>query len=60
MGNRKEWLDRTHEIADILERRANEKCSKQIEKANAYRDGYVQGVEDYAREMRNDISNTKL
>lgn len=55
----KEWIDRTHEIADRLESQANKKCSEQIEKAKAYYDGYIQGVEDYAREMRNNILNKK-
>lgn len=55
----KEWLDRTHEIADELGRQANKKCSEQIEKAKAYCDGYIQGVEDYARVIRANISNEK-
>mgnify|MGYP004709884425 CR=1 FL=1 len=55
----KEWMDKTHEIADRLENQANKKCSEQIEKARAYCDGYIQGVEDYAREMRAILQNEK-
>lgn len=49
---RKEFIDKTHEIADKLESQAKKKCHDKIEKAKAYCDGYIQGVEDYAREMR--------
>jgi len=54
-----EWLDKTHEIADTLQREAAIQCGKEMERATAYKDGYVQACEDYAREMRHAISNNQ-
>lgn len=47
-----EWIDFTHNLADNLEHRANEKCATEIQKAKAYCEGYTQAIEDYASEMR--------
>lgn len=55
----KEWIDRTHEIADKLEKQAHEKCNKQIEEAKSYFAGYIQGVEDCIRVIKADIYNEK-
>lgn len=55
----KEWLDETHRIADNLERQANKECEEKIEKARAYCQGYIQGVEDYARVIRANIADNK-
>lgn len=55
----KEWLDETHRIADNLERQANKECEEEIEKARAYCQGYIQGVEDYARAIRANIAKNK-
>lgn len=34
-------------------------CSKEVERATAYRDGYIKACEDYAREMRHAINNNQ-
>lgn len=39
-------------LCDDLEQKAKEKCKAEIEKANAYRDGYIQACEDFYRELR--------
>lgn len=48
-----EWIDRVHEITDTLEHAAN----MELQKATAYRDGYVKACEDFGREMRLYISS---
>lgn len=51
------WIDKVHEITDMLEHRANIEYDKAVQKADAYRDGYVQACEDFGREMRRAISH---
>lgn len=47
-----EWSDKVNEITDALEHAANKKLVEEVQKANAYRDGYIQACEDFGREMR--------
>ena len=47
-----EMINKTHEITDMLERMAN----MDLQKAQAYRDGYVKACEDFGREMRQAIN----
>jgi len=54
-----EWVDKTHEIADSLENKAKLQHTKEVERASAYRDGYIQACEDYAKEMRHAISHNQ-
>ena len=54
-----EWVDKTHEITDMLEQSANTLCEDKILKATSYRDGYVQACEDFGREMRKAITNNQ-
>lgn len=50
-----EWMDKTHEITDELEHRAD----IELQKAIPYHKGYVQGCEDFGREMRRMISEAQ-
>lgn len=50
------WVDKVHEITDILEHKATESCDKYIRKAQSYRDEYIQACEDFGRKMRCAIS----
>ena len=54
-----EWIDYTNEIADKLEKEADKKCKEEINKAQAYAQGYHQAIEDYARETRKEIRNNQ-
>lgn len=56
----KELIDRTHQIADRLEKEAQDRCNKQIEEAKAYCEGYIQGIEDYIRIIKADIYSEKF
>lgn len=56
MQTAKEWVDKVHEITDMLEHKAIENCDEYIRKAQPYRDGYVQACEDFGREMRQAIN----
>lgn len=47
----RKMIDKTHEITDALEHSAN----MDLQKAQAYRDGYVKACEDFGREMRQAI-----
>ena len=51
-----EWIDKVHEITDALENKASIKKSKELEKVNAYYEGYTQACEDFGRAMRQAIS----
>ncbi|MCD8355885.1 MAG: hypothetical protein LUE11_04860 [Clostridia bacterium] len=46
-------------LQKYLEDRANQICTKKIETATAYKDGYIQACEDFAREMRHAISENQ-
>ena len=48
----KQEYERIENMANRLQRIADERQAKAISDANQYRDGYVQGVEDLLREMR--------
>lgn len=52
-----EWIDKIHEIADTLEDKANTECANTIQKANAYREGYIQACEEFDRKMKQAVSN---
>ena len=54
-----EWGDKTHEIADALENKEKLQYAKEVERAAAYRDGYIQACEDYAKEMCHAISHNQ-
>lgn len=47
-----EWADKVNEITDVLEQKAVKDCDNCVTKAQSYRDGYIQGCEDFGREMR--------
>lgn len=42
--------------ADALQRNAGIQCSAEIQKAQNYRDGYIQGVEDLLKCVRRNYS----
>lgn len=48
----KEEYDEIEEAANRLQHEAGVKCSREIEKAQKYKEGYVQGVEDLLRWIR--------
>ena len=48
----KQEYERIENMANRLQRIADERQAKAISDANRYRDGYVQGVEDLLREIR--------
>lgn len=54
-----EWVDKVHEITDMIEHKAVENCDAYIRKAQSYRDGYVQACEDFGREIRRMISEER-
>lgn len=54
-----EWQDYTQKLANDLEHKASLKCSKEIEKAKAYHEGYTQAIEDFAQNMREEISQNQ-
>lgn len=48
----REWVDKVHEITDVLEHQAN----IELQKATSHHKGYMQACEDFGREMRRMIS----
>ena len=44
--------DQIEEAANRLQREASVKCSRELEKAQKYKEGYEQGVEDLLRYIR--------
>ena len=48
----KEPDDRMEEAANRLQHEASVKCSRELEKAQKYKEGYTQGVEDLLRCIR--------
>ena len=44
--------DQIEEAADRLQHEASVKCSRELEKAQKYKEGYTQGVEDLLRCIR--------
>lgn len=54
-----EWVDKTHEITDMLEKSAYEKMDSEILKTRAYCEGYVQACEDFGKAMRQAITNNQ-
>ena len=46
-----EWLDKTEEIANELEKAADTLCTKEINRAKAYREGYIQACEDFNKQI---------
>lgn len=48
----KEVYDEIEEVANRLQHEAEVKCSREIEKVQEYKEGYVQGVEDLLRWIR--------
>lgn len=51
-----EWVDATHEIANSMEHQSSVKLNRTIAEANARHEGYVQACEDFAKAMRQKIS----
>lgn len=45
--------DQTHEIADMLETKAN----IELQKATSYHNGYIQACVDFGRALRSNIEN---
>ena len=54
-----EWIDVTHEIANDLEHRASMELGKEVAEAQAKHKGYTQACEDFARAMREKISQNQ-
>lgn len=48
----KEPDDQMEETANRLQHEASVKCSRELEKAQKYKEGYTQGVEDLLRCIR--------
>lgn len=48
-------LDRIDEIANQLERNASIKNAKEMERVQAYYEGYRQACEDFCRGMRSEV-----
>ena len=44
-------LDELHDIVDRLEHKASLRRNKEVDKANAFYEGYMQGCEDFRRNM---------
>lgn len=51
-----EWVDKVHEITNQLESESSKKLNSEIQRAQAYHDGYVQACEDFGKIMRSNIS----
>lgn len=43
--------DQIEEVANRLQHEASVKCSRELEKAQKYKEGYTQGVEDLIRTL---------
>ena len=56
-GMRMDWQDPWN--SGCLRVRAKLQCSKEVERATAYRDGYIKAWKDYAREMPQAISSNQ-
>ena len=48
----KREYDQIEEAANRLQHEASVKCSRELEKAQKYKEGYEQGVEDLLRSIR--------
>lgn len=46
-----EWVDKTNEIANVLENEASRRKATEMARINAYHEGYIQACEDYNRRM---------
>ncbi len=51
----KDWQDKVEDIANLLQKNAEQKCQIEVSRATNYRDGYVQGCEDLLRAIRLEI-----
>lgn len=45
-------MDELEKVVDKLQSDATKKCMKKTEEARAYKEGYVQGIEDLYRYIR--------
>ena len=47
-----EYKNMIDKMTNAMEHEANVKCSNEVEKANTFRDGYIQACEDYNRRLK--------
>lgn len=52
-------IDEVNKITDELQKRANDKANREIAAVNNFRDGYIQGCEDFGRWLRAELYNKK-
>lgn len=49
------YIDKVHEITDLLEKNSTAKRISEIQKINAFYDGYNQACEDFFKQIRNEV-----
>lgn len=55
MSELKDKKDKYEEVADRLQKNADEKMNREIRESRAYNQGYKQACEDYLKELKADL-----